>query len=85
MQTKYDEFNRTIPEAVEGTAKIREETVALHDSQMATLNGELGTEQRRSARLKTQAEKFTAAVTGCHKLTMDAINSQAIDDADQGE
>lgn len=35
-------------------------------------------------RLKVQADKYAAAVSGIHKLSLDAINSQAIEDAEAG-
>lgn len=79
LKKDYDDFKHKVNASIEEAAE-------LHLSQTATLNGELGTAQRRSARLKIQAEKFTAAVSGIHKLSMDAMQSQAIDDADnEGE
>lgn len=79
VEAERDASNVSLQNHAEESSKRQEQARV----QLADLQGKLQAEVQRSGRLRVQAGKFTAAISTISKVSLDAINSQAIDEAGQ--
>lgn len=55
------------------------------ESKAMAAAGQISELTRRCERLKVQAEKYNAAISGVHRLTTDAVNARTLTEAGEGD